>query len=297
MFKGIFTPAITIFDEKGNIDYDGNRRIIDRLVESGVDGILFLGSIGEFFALTFEEKKKLISFAVRTVGGRVKALVGTGGTVVKEVTALTQFAQGEGADAAVVISPYYMSTDEDSLYRYYTEVAASVKMPVLLYNFPDRTAVDIPPRLVRRLAQEVPNIVGIKDTVDTISHTRKLVQAVRDLPKEFSVFSGFDEYLIPNLMAGGAGIIGGLTNIAPRLFVALYRAFREGDLARVRALEEKVCTLMRVYDVANPFITAIKAAVAQTVPGICGDPRPPFAGCDGAQTDAIREILRTAGQI
>ena len=295
MLKGVFTPAILAFDPEGNIDYDANRRLMERLIACGVDGILFLGSIGEFFTLSFEEKKKLISFAVRTAAGRTRVLVGTGGTVESEVIALTRYAESEGADAAVVISPYYVRLDDGDLYRYYARVASGVKMPVLIYNFPDRTAVNISPLLVRRLAEDFPNIAGIKDTVDNISHTRKILRAVKDLPREFSVFSGYDEYFIPNLEAGGAGIISGLTNIAPGLFVSLYRAYGADDLAGVRKFQTDVNTLMGVYDASPLFISSIKAAVAQLVPGVCADPRRPHVGCSEAQTGEIRGLLEAAG--
>lgn len=295
MFKGVFTPAILAFDPEGHIDYEANRRIMERLISCGVNGILFLGSIGEFFTLTFEEKKKFISFAIQTVAGRARVFVGTGGTVESEVVGLTRYAESEGADAAVVISPYYVRLDEDDLYRYYAAVASSVKMPVLIYNFPDRTAVNVSPLLVRRLAEDFPNIAGIKDTVDNISHTRKVLQAVGGLRREFSVFSGYDEYFIPNLMAGGAGIISGLTNIAPALFVDLYRAYGADDFARMRKLQADVNTLMGVYDASPLFISSIKAAVSQLVPGVCADPRAPHAGCSEAQIGNIRGQLKTVG--
>lgn len=295
MFKGVFTPIITAFDRDGRIDYPANRLIINRLIDGGVNGILFMGSIGEFFALSYEEKKEFIRFAVQTVDHRVKVLIGTGGTVPAEVKALTRFAESEGADAAVIISPYYFKLDDESLYRYYSSAAASVRMPVLLYNFPDRTCVSLDPPLIRRLAHDCENIVGIKDTVDTISHTRKIIAGMKQETKAFSVFSGFDEYFLPNLTAGGSGIITGLTNIAPHVFTSLYSAYHEKRLDAVAMCQSKINRLMEIYDVSTPFISAIKAAVALLVPGIGSAPRQPFAACDDSQTDRIKVILRDAG--
>lgn len=297
MFKGVFTPVITIFNSNGEIDYQGNRRVIERLINSGVDGILFLGSIGEFFSLSLEEKKKFISFAVKTVNKRTKVLIGTGGTVVDEVISLTQYTESEGADAAVVISPYYFNLDEESLYNYYAQIAKSVDMPILIYNFPDRTSVNLSPQIIHRLAKDFKNIVGIKDTVDNISHTRKIIDEIKSDVNDFAVFSGFDEYFIPNLMAGGNGIITGLTNIAPELFISLYKAFEEDKLRVVNKLQNKINILMNLYDVSQPFISSIKIAVSMFVPNISASPRKPFSGCSEEQIERVREILIKANLI
>jgi 4-hydroxy-tetrahydrodipicolinate synthase len=294
LLHGIFTPAITIFDRNGRLDYQGNEIVINRLVEQGVDGILVLGSIGEFFTMTAAEKRDLIGLAVRTVARRVPVLIGTGGTVVAEVIELTQYAQKAGADYAVVISPYYFRLDEESLYRYYAAVAQAVDLPVLLYNFPDRTAVDLSPQLVLRLARDFANIAGIKDTVDNISHTRKLIQTVKRVLPDFAVFSGFDEYLTLNLSAGGNGVIGGLSNLAPQLFVRLYRAYLEKDLSSVVVLQRRINALMTIYDVSQPFVAAIKAATALLVPGVSPISRPPAAVLTDESVSRIQDILETA---
>jgi len=286
---------ITAFNTAGEIDYEANGRIIDRLIENGINGILFMGTIGEFFTLTMQEKKEYIRFAVKRVDKRAAVLVGTGGTAVDEVIELTRYAEKEGADAAVVISPYYFKLDDASLYRYYADVAGSVEMPVLLYNFPDRTAVDLSPQLILRLAQDFPNIVGIKDTVDNISHTRKVIRAVKPQRSDFCILSGFDEYFIPNLMAGGDGILTGLTNIAPAYFVAMYKAFAEKDFQTIAEYQRKVNILMELYEVSQPFVAAIKGAVGEVVGGIHPAPRKPFAGLNPEQVLEIRAILAKAG--
>lgn len=286
---------ITIFDRDGRLDWAGNERVIHRLIENGVNGILFLGSIGEFFNLTQAEKQEFITFAVRTVASRVPVLIGTGGTVVEEVVELTQYSHQAGADCAVVISPYYFKLDEASLYRYYAEVAERAGLPVLLYNFPDRTAVDMSPELVLRLAETFPNIVGIKDTVDNISHTRKLIKTIKPQRPEFAIFSGFDEYLIPNLIAGGDGLIGGLSNLVPDLFARLYRAYGANDLDTVRSLQDRINGLMEIYDVSQPFVIAIKAAAAQLIPGLSPLARKPAGPLGNEGMERLRGILGRAG--
>jgi 4-hydroxy-tetrahydrodipicolinate synthase len=297
MLSGVFTPMVTAFDGGGALDLEGNERIIRHLIDGGVSGILVLGSIGEFFALSMEERKRLIGFAVGAVGKRVPLLVGTGGTVVGEVVELTRYAGQAGADAAVVISPYYFQLDEESLYRYYATVAAASQIPVLLYNFPDRTGVSMSPELILRLATDFGNIRGLKDTVDTISRTRAVIEAVKPTRPDFAVLSGFDEYLVPNLLAGGDGLIGGLSNIAPGLLVGIYEAYRRGDLGEVERLQRRLNVLMGLYAVSQPFVGAIKAAVAMVVEGVCAACRAPAGPLDDRQVAAVRDILRRAGVV
>lgn len=296
MYQGIFTPMVTAFDEKGRLDYTGNGKLIERLIGQGVNGIVFLGSIGEFFNFTMKEKQEFIDFAVKTVNRRVKVLVGTGGTVVDEVIELTRYAEKAGADAALVISPYYFKLDEESLYRYFADVANSVKMDVLLYNFPDRTAVNMSAALIQRLAMDFKNIVGIKDTVDNISHTRLIINTIKPGMNDFSILSGFDEYLVPNLIAGGDGMIGGLSNIAPELFAAQYRAFLENDLQTLSGIQKRVNILTEIYDISQPFISAIKAGVAMiTGDAILPVARKPAGALTDRQVSEVSKKLKQAG--
>lgn len=296
MWKGVFTPVITVFDREGNLDLEGNEKILNRLVDSKVNGVLVQGSIGEFFTLSMEEKKLFASFAIRIINHRIPIFIGTGGTCVDEVIELTRHVEKEGADGAVVIAPYYFKLDDGSIYRYYGEVASSVDMPIILYNFPDRTAVNMEPELILRLAKDFPNIVGIKDTVDSISHTRKIIQTVKSEVKEFKVYSGFDEYLLPNLMAGGDGVIGGLSNIAPKIFVEYYEGFQKKDFEQMAGLQKIVNTLMNLYDQSQPFVPAIKEAVNLVVSGgISSASRKPAGTLSKEQTETIRTILMEAG--
>lgn len=292
MLKGVITPVITVFDEERRLDFKGNEEVINSLINSGVNGLLFLGSIGEFFALTMEEKKEFIRFVIKTVNKKVPVLIGTGGTVVDEVIELTNFADNEGADAAVVVSPYYFKLNDESLYNYFSEVAKNTKLPLVLYNFPDRTAVNINPKLVLKLAKEFKNIVGIKDTVDNISHTRQLINIVKAEVKDFAVFSGFDEYFIPNLLSGGNGLIGGLSNIVPERFAKLYKAYNDRDFETVELLQRDVNILMGIYAVSDFFIPAIKTAKMLSgcnIKPICKSPAPMLSN---NQIEETREILK-----
>ena len=297
MLKGIFTPMMTAFYNDGKIDFKGNEQVINSLIDGGVNGILFLGSTGEFFSMTMEQKKEFVSFVIKIVNNRVKVIIGTGGTVVDEVIELTKYAEKEGADAAIVVTPYYYKLDNDCLYEFYSAIAKSIKLPIIIYNFPDRTATNIDPKLVLRLAKDYKNIVGIKDTVDNMSHTRQLIQTVKSEVKEFAVFSGYDEYLIPNLLAGGNGIVGGLSNITPELFVNLYKAYNENNMRNIISLQEKVNYLMKLYEIYPIFMPVVKVALQFMGHNITTKTSSPLGTLSDEQINEIKEILTQAGLI
>ena len=297
MFKGAITPVITVFDKQGKIDAAGNTQHINRLIDEGINGLLFLGSIGEFFALTMDEKKEFIDLVVRVVDKRVPVLIGTGGTILAEVIELTNYAQQAGADAVVVISPYYFQLGNEVLYRYYAELAKNTTMPIMLYNFPDRTSVNLDPQLVLRLAKEFPHIIGIKDTVDGISHTRKLIQIVKKERPDFCVMSGYDEYMVPNLLAGGDGVIGGLTNVIPGVFRDLLAAYEKQDFAGVAAGQAKISVLMNLYDLSSPFVAAIKGGVAAQGVNIETVTQEPSLALQPEQVAAIEKLVQSVNKM
>ena len=261
MFKGIFCPSITITDDEGKIDYDLWGKHLDHLADAGVTGVLLFGSIGEFYSVSLADKEAALEFAVKRVGERMKVFAGVGDTTYANVIEFTKFAEKAGADAVLAVSPYYFGPSPLTAENYFGGIAEATKLPVILYNFPARTGTDLTPELVASLAAKHPNICGIKDTVDTISHTRKVIRAARAVNPEFTVFSGFDEYYLVNRVSGGNGVLCGLTNVEPETFVKMHAAYEEGDFATAVACAERISKLMAVYDVCDLFVSAIKAAV------------------------------------
>lgn len=261
MFKGIFCPSITITDDEGKIDYDLWGKHLDHLADAGVNGILLFGSIGEFYSVSLADKEAALEFAVKRVGERMKVFAGVGDTTYANVIEFTKFAEKAGADAVLAVSPYYFGPSPLTAENYFGGIAEATKLPVILYNFPARTGTDLTPELVASLAAKYPNICGIKDTVDTISHTRKVIRAARAVNPDFTVFSGFDEYYLVNRVSGGNGVLCGLTNVEPETFVKMHAAYEEGDFATAVACAERISKLMAVYDVCDLFVSAIKAAV------------------------------------
>lgn len=262
MFKGIYTPMVTIFNKEGKVDKGNSKILIEKLIDDGVDGIVLLGSVGEFFNFSsLEEKKDYIKFVAEAINGRTKLIVGTGDNNVKEVIDLNKYANEVKADGVLVITPYFFGLDENYIYEYYSIIAKNTELPIIIYNFPARTSVNVSYELVFRLASEFNNIVGIKDTTDSISNVRKFVQKIKKVRQDFCVISGFDEYLIPNLLSGGDGIIGGLTNINAKLFIDTYRAFLDKDFQKLLSFQDEINKLMELYDLSNPFIIGLKEAV------------------------------------
>ena len=261
MFKGIFCPSITITDDEGKIDYDLWGKHLDHLADAGVNGVLLFGSIGEFYSVSLADKEAALEFAVKRVGERMKVFAGVGDTTYANVIEFTKFAEKAGADAVLAVSPYYFGPSPLTAEHYFGGIAEATKLPVILYNFPARTGTDLTPELVASLAAKHPNICGIKDTVDTISHTRKVIRAARAVNPDFTVFSGFDEYYLVNRVSGGNGVLCGLTNVEAETFVKMHAAYEEGDFATAVACAERISKLMAVYDVCDLFVSAIKAAV------------------------------------
>lgn len=261
MFEGIFCPSITITDDEGNIDFDLWGKHLDHLADAGLNGVLLFGSIGEFYSVSLEDKKAACDFAVKRVGDRMKVFIGVGDTNYANVLELTRYAEKAGADAVLAVSPYYFGPSAPTAEHYFGGIAEATKLPVILYNFPARTGTDLTPELVASLAAKHANICGIKDTVDTISHTRKVIRAARAVNPEFTVFSGFDEYYLVNRVSGGNGVLCGLTNVEPETFAKMHAAYQAGDYATAVSCAERISKLMAVYDVCDLFVSAIKAAV------------------------------------
>ncbi|MFN4625683.1 dihydrodipicolinate synthase family protein [Klebsiella pasteurii] len=266
-FAGIIPPVSTIFTPEGDFDRQGTGALIDNLIAAGVDGLFFLGSGGEFSQLNVEERKNIVAFAIAHVNGRVPVLIGTGGTNARETIALSQHAQQNGADGIVVINPYYWKVSEANLIHYFQQVADSVTLPVILYNFPALTGQDLTPPLVKKLADSRANIVGIKDTIDSIAHLRSMISLVKAEHPRFSVLSGYDDHLFNTLLLGGDGAISASGNFAPQLSVGLLQAFRDGDLAQASKLNQTLLQIPQIYQLDTPFVNVIKEAMA-----LCGQP-------------------------
>lgn len=288
------TPVVTALDRQGHVDVEANLRIYDFLIENGMDGILIFGSIGEFFAIPMEEKRELLKKAIAHIKGRVTVYAGTCHMELDQCVEFSNYALELGADGVMVISPYYFSLPDSGILNFYDRLAEGINGDLLLYNFPDRTGHDLSADLIYDLVSRHENIVGIKDTVSTMGHTRGIIQKVKKDYPNFQVFSGFDEFFGHNVLSGGDGCVAGLSNFAPEVASAYARAARADDLAGMVQCQQKVDSLMAIYDVAPQFIPIIKKAMV--LRGIEMEPvcTQPLLEATQEETEKIREILARA---
>lgn len=264
MFRGVFTPMVTIFDENGNFDKESNRLMIEKLISDGIYGICLLGTTGEFFNMSFEEKLEYIKFASETINGRVKLIVGAGSNSIKEAISLTKCAEENNADAILALPPFYFKLDDNHVYEYFATIAKNTKLPMVLYNIPNNTNVNLSADLVLKLANNFENIAngGVKDTTPALSNVRNFVERVKKIHKNFSVYSGIDEYLIPNLMMGGDGIIGTQTNTQAKLLVDTFKAFDDKDFDKLLSNQKEINRIMAVREMPGNNILSTKTAAS-----------------------------------
>lgn len=285
------TPVVSVLDENGHIDLDGNSIVYNNLIQNAIDGLLILGSIGEFYALSFNEKKEMIHNAVHTVDYRVPLLVGTGSMIVDECVRLSEYALDQGADGIIIIPPYYFSLSDEAIVEFYASIAEQISGPIYLYNFPERTGYDVKPHIVLQLALKYPNIVGIKDTVADMGHTRQLIQLVKKVRPDFEVYSGFDEFFAHNVLSGGDGCIAGISNFAPKLCTDFVCAIKKQDIALIRSCQAKIDSLMCIYNIGKHFIPIIKKAMIISGIPITDSCKVPIPCATEAETEEIRKLL------
>ncbi|MBA3112644.1 dihydrodipicolinate synthase family protein [Salmonella enterica] len=260
-FAGVWCPSITPMDNDGKIDLNGLSQHLKRLTEAKIDVILLMGSIGEFASFTLEERLLLIREA-RAMSS-LKMVANVSSTCQNDVLLMAQEAYRAGYDAVMILPPYYYGQTAKQLLSYFRQLGQKLSGKWFAYNFPARTGCDLTPERVATLAAEFPNFAGIKDTVDCQSHTRSMIQTTRAVREDFAVLSGYDEYYIPNLLAGGAGIISGLNNVMPELFVSAREAFKQGDLATLRDIQDQIGAYMSIYAIGEDFVTTIKTVVSR----------------------------------
>ncbi len=285
------TPAVTPFNPDGSIDFESAGKLYDDLISAGIDGVLVGGSIGEFFAQTTEQRTELAKFAVKHVNNRIKVIVGTANMVSDEIIKLSNTCLDFGADAVMIVPPYYFSFGDEEMYIFYSRMAREINGPVYIYNFPDRTGYSISPSVVRRLASEFQNIVGVKDTITGMDHTRELIKAVLPVRPDFEIYSGFDDNFAHNVLSGGSGCIGGMSNVAPKLCADWVKAVRSNDIEKSAAFQQKINRCMDIYSIGAPFIPYVKEASRQAGHIACSKATFPIPELNEAEQAKVRDFL------
>ena len=289
MLKGLYTALITPFNKK-QIDAEAFCRLIEYQIASGVDGLVVCGTTGESAVMTGKEYEQVIKLCVQTVAGRVPVVVGTGGNNTERVVGNTQIAKELGADAALIVTPYYNKPTQQGLFEHYSAVHDASDLPIILYNVPGRTGVNLSIETVARLAQ-LPRIVGIKDAIADIMRPLKIRSAVEK--KDFSVLSGEDATIVAFLAHGGDGCISVTANIAPALCAGLHRAWRKKDWAEVERLRDLLWPLHEVMFIeTNPC--PVKYAASLLGYGD-GSVRLPLCEISEQSKEKVKAVLHSVG--
>ncbi len=291
MFKGIYTPIVTPFKDNEDIDYGKMKHNLDRWAKTDLDGIVVLGSNGEFVYLSQEEKLELVKFVVNNFTKDKKIIVGTACESTRETISLSNKMADLGADAVLVLPPNYFKggMNEEILYKHYMDVADGCKVPVMIYNMPGNTGINLTAGLVARLSKH-PNIVGIKDTSGNIV---QIAETVRDTDDDFAVFAGNAGYLLPALAVGARGATLALANILPEDCCKLVSLFKEGKLNEAQELQQKL--IAPNFAVTGKYgVPGLKAAL-DMLGYEGGKPRRPLRPLSEENTKAVEKVLRDYG--
>lgn len=256
MFEGVFTALVTPFRDD-QVDENGLRELVERQISAGVDGLVPCGSTGESATLSAEEHHRVVEIIVEAAGGRVAVVAGTGSNNTREAIDFTARARAARADGALLISPYYNKPTQEGIIAHYAAVAGATAFPLLVYNIPGRTASNILPTTMARLAG-IDHVVGVKEACGDIS---QISEAIALCPDDFTCVAGDDAMTLPLIACGGRGVISTSSNVAPAEMVALVRAARHGDFEGARRIHESLLPLFRVlFCETNPI--PVKTAVA-----------------------------------
>jgi 4-hydroxy-tetrahydrodipicolinate synthase len=289
--RGSIVPIVTPFAD-GQVDYDGLAALIEWQIQSGSHGISVTGTTGEPSSLSLEERKQVIKVACETVAGRVPFVPGTGSVNHAETLELTRYAEQVGADAVLVIAPYYVRPSQEGLFRHFDAVAKSVDIPVILYNIPGRTAVNIEIDTVARLKEANANIVGVKESNKDFEHINRLLHR---MGRDFLVYSGIELLCFPILAIGGAGFVSATGNLLPDQVARLYNLVQEGRWQEAQDLHYWLLPLN------DAVFLEINPVPVKTILGMMGKIRPevrlPLAPVSPANRAKLEVIARQYGLI
>ena len=290
IFEGAATALVTPLTEEG-IDFAAFGRLIDWQIESGIDALVVCGTTGESSTLTDEEHREAIRYAVGRVGGRVPVIAGTGSNDTAYAVDLAKFSEEVGADAHLVVTPYYNKATQKGLIKMYETIADACSLPMILYNVPSRTGVNIEPATYAAIADH-PNIAAIKEAGGNIS---KIVETVALVGDKLDLYSGNDDQIVPIMACGGRGVISVLSNLLPRETSELCKRFLRGDVAGAMAMQTRYLPLVNaLFCECNP----IPAKAAMSAMGFCEDYlRLPLTPMEDAHREVLLALMRKEGLI
>lgn len=290
--NGVLTALTTPFDTEEKIDVPTLKRVIDRSIDGGVNGLVAGGSTGEFATLTAEERLDLVDTVIEHTAGRVPVIAQIGATTTKEAIRFSRAAQDSGADVLMVVTPYYEPISLEETVTYIKDVAGAVELPMMLYNIPDATGVNLDPETVRQLALDVDNIRYIKDSSANWDQALKLIHHHSDV---IGTIMGWDDYIFSALVEGATAVMAGAANVVPAEIVSVARHIQAGDLDTALAEWKRLYPVIDAM-LSEPFIPAVKAGMRLQGEPV-GSPRRPTGDVSASAVrridDALSSLTRT----
>lgn len=290
IFKGAGVAIVTPFTEDDQVNFEELGRMIDFQIENGTDAIIICGTTGESSTLSHDEHDACIRFAVEHTAKRVPVIAGTGSNSTAEAIRLSTHAEASGADGLLLVTPYYNKATQSGLIEHYTKIAESVSLPIILYNVPSRTGVNIQPETAVTLAKTVENIVGIKEASGNIAQIARLAALADGC---IDIYSGNDNEIVPILSLGGVGVISVLSNVAPKLTHDIVQTYLDGDVEESRRLQlQSVSLIDALFCEVNPI--PVKAAL-NMMGRKAGSLRLPLSEMSDKNKERLRAELEKAG--
>lgn len=288
MFEGVLTALVTPFRD-GTVDERALQELVELQIAAGVDGLVPCGSTGEAATLSHAEHRRVIEVVVAAAHGRVAVLAGTGSNSTREAIELTRHAKEAGADGALLISPYYNKPTPEGIFQHYASIARETSFPLVVYNIPSRTASNLLPATLARLA-EIEQVVGVKESCGDL---HQVAQLIASTPEDFAVLSGDDWATLPMLALGGQGVISTTSNVAASDVVELVRAFRAGDLSRAR---DTYYRLLPLFDVLFCETNPIPVKAALSLRGLILDElRLPLTNITAPNRERLQVVMKEFG--
>jgi 4-hydroxy-tetrahydrodipicolinate synthase len=288
-FGQVLTAMVTPFDQNGEIDFNATKMLVEHLITNGTDSLVVAGTTGESPTLTTEEKIELFKCVVEAAAGRVHVIAGTGSNNTQASMSLTKLAEETGVDGIMLVAPYYNKPSQEGLYQHFKTIAESTSLPVMLYNIPGRSIVNISVETVVRLS-EIPNVVSIKEASGNLD---AMAEIISKTPSDFTLYSGDDGLTIPVLAIGGAGVISVASHIIGNDMQEMINAFKNGDVQKAAATHRNLLPIMRALFIA-PSPSPVKAAL--NLNGIqVGGVRLPMVPLSNKEQSALEEVLQTSG--
>ena len=292
-FGRLLTAMVTPFNADGRVNYEKAADLAEWLINNGSDGLVVAGSTGEAATMSAEEKLELFRVVVNRINKRVPVIAGTGSNNTADSVKMTQMAEAMGVDGALIVGPYYNKPTQEGFYQHFAAVAQSTGLPIIVYNVPGRTASNISPAIVARLAADFENIVAIKEAAGNVAQVAELYSV---LPEEFTIYSGDDGLILPFMSVGATGLISVLSNIGGGILQDVMQAYEDGRVREAAKLNARMVPLANAMFIeTNPI--PVKAAVTLVTGIDAGQPRLPLTPMEPANKAKMVAVLQEYGLV